>query len=112
MSEVYRFLSNLEKKVYDWLTKNKVHFITQQKMFGVGELGSATIDFVIPDKNLCLRIMGGYWHSSLESKARDELGKERLMNEGYIVVDLQEKDLTDANIERALRLALMGQEVL
>ena len=112
MSEVYRFLSNLERRVYDWLTKNKINFTTQEKMFGVRELGSAVVDFVIADRNLCWRIMGGYWHSSLEAQARDELGKERLMNEGYIVVDLQEKDLTDANIERTLRLAWMGQEVL
>jgi len=111
MDEAYKYLSNLEKKVHNWLTKNKISFTTQEKMFGIRELGSAVVDFVIPDRNLVWRIMGGYWHSSFESQARDELGKERLMNEGYIVVDLQEKDLQQ-NIERTLRLALMGQEVL
>ena len=112
MDEAYKYLSTLEKKVYNWLTKNKVPFVTQQQMFGYREIGSATVDFILPLQNIALRCMGGYWHSGLEANARDELGKERLMNEGYIVVDLQEKDLSDTNIDRTMRMALRGEEVL
>ena len=82
-------------------------------MFGVaGELGSAIVDFVLTERNIVLRIMGSYYHSTIEAKARDEFGKEQLINRGYIVVDLREEDLTDERITRTLEMALEGQEAL
>ena len=111
-SNIYQFLSDLERKVYSWLIKHEVPFSTQQKMFGLsGELGSATIDFVLTESNIVLRVMGSYWHSGIESKARDAFGKEQLRNAGYIVVDLWEEDLTDERIDRTMELALEGMEV-
>ena len=110
---IYPFLSSLEKKVYDWLVKNNVPFMTQQPMFGfAGELGSAVIDFVLTERNIVLRVMGSYYHSTLESKARDEFGKEQLINKGYIVVDLWERDLTEEIIENTMQAAIRGEEVL
>jgi len=109
----YQFLSTLEKKVHDWLTKNDILFTTQETMFGsYGELGSATVDFVLPDRNLVLRVMGSFWHSSMEAKARDEFGKEQLLNAGYQVVDLWEENLDDTKIGKTMRKALRGEEVL
>lgn len=109
----YQSLSSLEKKVYDWLVKNNIPFNTQQTMFGMpSELGSATVDFIIPDRNLALRVLGGYWHSTLTAKARDELGKERLIAIGYSVVDLHEENLTDEKIENTMTLAMRGEEAL
>ena len=106
------FFSALEKKVYDWLSKHEIPFDSQERMFGcAGELGSAVIDFVLTDRNTVLRCMGSYWHSGLEAKARDEFGKEQLINKGYIVVDLWEEDLTDERIDRTMELALEGIEV-
>lgn len=107
----YQFLSNLERKVWDWLVKNKVSFDTERVMLAEArELGSAIVDFVIPDRNLILRIMGSYWHSGIQSKARDEFSKERLMGQGYIVVDLWEEMLEDDQIETTMKLALDGIE--
>lgn len=109
----YQFLSSLEKKVWDWLVKNNIPFDTQQTMFGMqGDLGSATVDFIIPDRNLALRVMGSYFHSGLEPQARDEFGKERLIAMGYIVVDLHEENLTDERIDNTMTLALQGREAL
>ena len=113
MDNVYQFLSDLEKKVYNWLTKRNILFTTQEPMFGTaGELGSAVVDFIIGERNLVLRVMGSYYHSSIESKARDAFGKEQLINRGYQVVDLREEDLSDDRIEHTLELALEGQEAL
>jgi len=110
---IYEFLSALEKKVYDWLAKNKIPFESQETMFGIaGEVGSATIDFILPLQNIALRIMGSYYHSSFEAKARDELGRERLVNDGYIVVDLHEENLTDEKVEATMQAAIRGEEVL
>jgi len=109
----YQFLSNLERRVYDWLSKRNIPFTTQEPMFGIaGELGSATIDFVLGERNLVFRVMGGYYHSTLEAKARDEFGREQLINKGYIVVDLQEEDLSDDKINHTMELALEGVETL
>ena len=109
----YAFLSDLEKKVWSWLTRNNIPFQTERVMLAEArEIGSAVVDFLIPDKNLILRVMGSYWHSGLKAKARDELSKERLINQGYIVVDLWEETLSDARIERTMRMAIQGQESL
>ena len=80
-------------------------------MFGIAELGSATIDFIVDERRLALRVMGSYWHSSKEARARDQLGKEKLIERGYIVVDLWEEDLEDDKISRTLELALQGVEI-
>ena len=113
MINQYDFLSELERKVYDWLTKNKISFSTEETMLAPArEVGSAIVDFLIPDKNLIIRIMGSYWHSGLTAKARDEFTKEQLMNQGYTVVDIWEENLTKDKIDRTMRLALEGQEVL
>ena len=109
----YTMLSSLEKKVVDWLTKNNVLFSSQEPMFGGSrELGGAIVDIVLTERSIVLRILGSYWHSGLESKARDTLGKERLMGAGYMVVDLHEENLTDEKIDNTMRLALQGQEAL
>lgn len=109
MADDYTFLSELEKKVYNWLTKNKIPFTTQQPMFGIaGEVGSAVVDFILTERNIVLRVMGSYYHSGLEAKARDEFGKEQLVNKGYVVVDLHEENLTDDNIKNTMQKALEG----
>jgi very-short-patch-repair endonuclease len=109
----YQFLSTLEKKVWDWLVKNDIPFETEQTLLAEArEVGSAVVDFLLPDKNIILRVMGSYWHSGLTAKARDEFAKERLLNQGYIVVDLWEQNLSDDKIDKTMRLALEGQEVL
>ena len=113
MDNVYQFLSELEKKVFNWLSKRDIPFTTQKQMFGIaGEAGSATVDFIIGERNLALRVMGSYWHSGLESKARDAFGREQLVNKGYIVVDLWEEDLSSDKIQHTMELALEGVEAL
>jgi len=113
MDNQYQFLSTLEKKVYDWLSKREIPFTTQEPMFGIaGEAGSAVIDFVLTERNIVLRTMGSYWHSGTEAKARDAFGREQLVNKGYIVVDLWEENLTDDKIQNTMELAIEGQEAL
>jgi len=109
----YNFLSSLERKVWDWLVKNDISFETERTMLAPArEVGSAVVDFLIPAKNLILRVMGSYWHSGITAKARDEYTKEQLMNQGYIVIDLWEPDLIGTKIDRTMRMALEGQEIL
>lgn len=109
----YAFLSELEKKVWSWLAKNNIPFDTERTMLAPArELGSATVDFLLPGRNIILRVMGSYYHSGLTAKARDELSKERLINQGYVVVDLWEPDLADDKINRTMELAIEGQEAL
>ena len=81
-------------------------------MFGIAEAGSATIDFILTERNIVLRVMGSYWHSGLKAEARDDFGKEQLINRGYQVVDLWEERLDDDNIDNTMRLALEGIEVI
>ena len=113
MDNIYQFLNNLERIVYNWLTKHSILFTAQAPMFGgVGELGSAIVDFILTERNIVLRIMGGYWHSGLQTNARDLLGREKLAEMGYTVVDIKEENLTPSKINTTMELAISGQEAL
>jgi len=106
------FLNNLEKIVYGWLIKHSILFTAQAPMFGgIGELGSATVDFILTARNVAIRTMGGYWHTGLETNARDLLGREKLAEAGYTVVDVWEDDINH-NLETTMELAIQGQEML
>ena len=48
----------------------------------------------------------------LEAEARDEFGKEQLINQGYIVVDVWEENLADEKIDDTMQKAIEGVEVL
>ena len=110
--DVYQFLNNLEKIIYGWLIKHSILFTTQAPMFGgAGELGSAIVDFILTERNIVLRIMGGYWHTGLEVNARDLLGREKLTEAGYTVVDVWEDDI-NRNLDAVMELAIAGQEML
>ena len=109
----YFLLNNLERIVYNWLAKHSILFTAQAPMFGgAGELGSAIVDFILTKRNIVLRIMGGYWHSGLETNARDLLGREKLTEAGYTVVDVWEENLTAGKINNTMELAITGQEAL
>jgi len=111
-AEEYAFLNNLEKVIASWLMKHDIAFQTQVPMFGIGELGAATVDFVLIERNIVLRCMGTFWHSGLETNARDLLGKEKLAEVGYTVVDVREENLTAGKIDSTMELAISGQEAL
>ena len=81
-------------------------------MFGIAEAGSATIDFILTERNIVLRVMGSYWNTGLKAEARDDFGKEQLINRGYQVVDLWEERLDDDNLENTMKLAIEGIEVI
>jgi len=112
MDNVFPFLSSLEKVVYIWLSEREIPFNAQVKMFGVREVGSATVDFILPDRNIALRCMGSYWHSGLKAEARDEFGKEQLIAKGYVVVDLWEESLAEDKVDKTMEAAIQGIEVL
>jgi len=107
---IYNFLSSLEKIVWTWLTRHNIPFAVQEKMFGTMELGSAVVDFILTERNIALRCMGGYWHTGLTPEARDRLGKEKLIEAGYIVVDCWEDDLT-RRLEFTMQRAINGEEL-
>ena len=111
-AEEYAFLNNLEKVVASWLVKRGIAFQTQAPMFGIGELGSATVDFILVERNVAIRTMGRYWHSGLGVNARDLLGREKLTEAGYTVVDVWEENLTAGKINSTMELAIQGQEML
>ena len=111
-AEEYAFLNNLEKVVASWLVKRGIAFQTQAPMFGgIGELGSATVDFILVERNVAIRTMGRYWHSGLGVNARDLLGREKLAEAGYTIVDVWEDDINH-NLDATMELAIAGQEML
>lgn len=98
--------------VFKWLTDHNVEFEYQSPFEG-GRLsiGGAVADFVLPSPRLILRVMGEYWHyGDVERQASDVLQKERMLVEGWGVVDLRERDLQERP-NYVMGQALLGIEV-
>lgn len=103
-------ISEVELLVLNWLVKRQIHFIPQVNMFGgTTEAGGAKVDFILTESNIIIRVMS-YYHTLEPSRTRDILQKEALMNEGYTVVDVWEKDIRE-NIGRVMSMALQGEEL-
>jgi hypothetical protein len=106
-------MSDLEAKVYMWLSKKGIPFDFQTQLIGlrgVRELGDALVDFLLPENNILLRVMGEYFHTGVNVEARDVVQKERLQGMGYMVIDLLESDLTD-RFEYTMQQAVQGVQL-
>lgn len=97
-----------ERIVWKWLEDQGFRFITQGPEFG-GRLvlGGAVVDFIVYDiagRTVALRVMGDYWHGPTfpGRQARDDEQHDRLLEMGYLVVDLWESDIYKAVIENRL----------
>ncbi len=102
-------MTSPEQLVFTWLTQRKIPFRTQVGFLGgVTEAGGARVDFVLDELNIIIRVQS-YWHSVGAARARDELQKIALINEGWIVVDVQEEDLNE-NLNETMARALRGEE--
>ena len=110
--EIYPALNKLEQTVADWLEKNRVIFQAQEPFFGATlELGGVTVDFLLPDRNIVIRVQGTHWHQDLASQARDLLSKEKLTEAGYQVIDVWDTSLQESRIDETMRRAIQGEEI-
>lgn len=109
--EEYLMLNEDEKKVADWLLSHKIPFITQAPMFGIGEIGSATIDIILTERHIAIRVMGTHWHSGITPSGRDLIGREKLTEAGWLVVDIWTDNLTPEKVEYTLNRAILGEEI-
>lgn len=108
----YETATDIERAVYNYLDKQSVPFTFQSQLLGGfgQETGDATVDFVLPDRNIMFRVQGTYWHTGTELEAKDLLQKERLTALGYIVVDLWQDDL-EYHFEDTMRRAMIGESM-
>ena len=104
--------TDIEKIVYSWLKKHNVEFSFQTSVTGGfgQQIGDATVDFVLLDRNIALRVMGGYWHEGQSKRGIDTVQKERLRSLGFEVVDLWEDDIKQ-RLDTVMKAAIAGQEL-
>jgi len=106
--------SGPEKKVYYALKKlgfiEGKDFYFQSQMLGFpGAKGSTRVDFRLPLFGLVLRVVGEYWHSFPEAKARDLLQKVAMTTEGWLVIDLMESDIM-RDVDSYVQEAILGRD--
>jgi len=102
------FATEPEKTVYYALVRLGEIFTFQVQMLGQhGEKGSAIADFTLPNHALVLRVVGEYWHSFPETKARDQMQRIALETQGWKVIDLMESDI-NKNAEFFVKEAIRG----
>lgn len=105
--------SGPEQLVIKWLDEHGFQGrYSFQTIFGGGrtQLGGMTLDFLIKDLSLAIRIQGTYYHQGTEIEGRDLIQKQQLMAMGLMVVDVWEHDLYQ-NIDQVMELAMAGQEL-
>ena len=103
--------SDLEIIVYRWLVKHKIDFQFQTSfMGGFFNLGGSVVDFIIKDGNIALRVMGEYFHQTVEAQGRDQLQRELLSALGFLVVDVWGLDLEN-RLDETMYKAINGEEM-
>ena len=89
--------TDIELVVLQWLDKRNINYLFQTSLMGgFYELGGATVDIILPDLMIAIRVQGEYWHLGVEARGRDQTQRELLLQLGYTaVVDLWESDIED-----------------
>ena len=104
-----------ERIVWAWLIKEDHSFTAQRaEMGGRQVVGGAVVDFLVYSMAampVAMRVQGDYWHGPKFPKrqARDDEQYYRLTEQGYLVVDLWEKDIYDAVRNKRLTDYIMGE---
>jgi len=87
----------IEKKVRNSLMKLHINF-TQEF-----QIERYSIDFFLPDLNICLEADGIYWHDPAKDAKRDK----KLRKLGYKIIRLKESDILNTdNIENFILASL------
>ena len=98
------WMSSWELKVYYYLKKRNIPFTAQVNYEGGrGILGGMSVDFVLFELGLVLRVQGP-WHEMDHARARDEMQRIYLSGRGFNVVDLWQNDIE--NLDAALARTL------
>lgn len=106
--------TDIEALVIRWLDRHKIEYSFSTSIAGgFYELGGAVVDFLLHSRGLAWRVHGVYWHTGVDIEGHDQIQRELLEGMGWTVVDIWSDDILDpARLEQAMRLALIGQEVL
>ena len=105
-------MSDIERIVYDWLTRHKIDFQFQTSMSGgFYELGGIVVDFLLPERGIAIRVMGEYYHRGAVPEGKAEIQREELTAMGWIVVDCWGDDLKE-RLDETMTKAIRGEEML
>ena len=97
-------MSSWELAVYRALQARAISFTPQVSYEGGrGILGGMAVDFLLPDYNAIVRVMGP-WHNLPSARERDALQRTYLTGRGYTVIDLWEEEIE--NLDTALQAKL------
>ena len=105
-------MSTWEARVARALQQRAITFTPQVSYAGgSGVLGGMKVDFLLPDYNAILLVMGP-WHDFPQARARDELQRMYLQARGYTVIELWEQDLEDidAALQQKLGVPIRGAQ--
>jgi len=106
--------SDIERIVLRWLDRRGIIYDFQSSLMGGRfSLGGAIVDVLIYDLQLAWRVHGDYWHKPIAKQATDDVQRELLENQGWVVVDIWGSGLeTPEKINSTLQKALRGEETL
>ena len=95
--------TSIETALYESLEQLGISYVAQHAIPKAGTV----VDAFLPAGRIVLYADGDYWHSLPKTSARDKRQDERLLELGYTVHRLKEKDLRRNPVEvvrRALRM--------
>lgn len=98
--------SLVESKVARELNRRREEWQSQvANAGGRSRSGGMVLDFLLPGRNLVLRIQGSYWHGTPGSKWKDDAQSVLLRAQGYRIADLWEYEINE-NVRAAVARAL------
>jgi very-short-patch-repair endonuclease len=89
--------SSIEVKIQEYLKELRIEFFTHQYIDDIDH--GYQCDIFIPSMNLIIECDGDYWHKYPVGRALDHVRTMELMNQGFQVLRLWERDIKSMSIE-------------
>jgi very-short-patch-repair endonuclease len=91
--------TNLERIVWDALTRHKIQFDFRSSMIGGRpgfQFGRQVADFALWQYHVVIEVQGAYWHTPLQQEAKDASRMLILAGEGWITLYLDQRIVVNA----------------
>lgn len=92
---LYNKIINDFKDIYFATLQKEMHEKNNEYIHIFEDKSVAFLDFYIKDLKLIIEFDGVYWHSSPEKQISDRIREQKLINDGYIIYRVSEKDWLD-----------------
>ncbi len=101
-SLLYRGETSIETLIREELERRSVPFEPQAR------IGKFNVDFLLPESRCVIECDGEYWHSGSKAQARDQYKDRFLIEKGYQVFRLSEREIRESPVDCIDRVLMIA----